>query len=167
MTTKRSPLYYFPLVAAFIYSIFDMLAFRYVSGLPERFAAMDFPFNAIAQTPEFIDAVNIGSLALIVLSLLFLLGGLGLLLRKKGGYLFAIFAPMLQIAGTVYLGFYYYDKVFPLIGEIFLLMGRPDNAWLYELRGVIIIGELSVILPELMLVFLLLQHLKKKNDRCV
>jgi len=163
-TKPQKPIWpiYAAAVMAFFYAALDLFGGISLFQLPARMATMPFPYNAFANSPELKTMVTWGANILIVLSTAFFLGGLGIFIKRKWGFFFAIFAAFAQIAGTIYMAIFYYNEVFPVISEIFLLAGPPENAWLYDIGGVVLIGEIATMLPEMILIFILLLSSHKK-----
>lgn len=163
MTKKRLPQAKKPLwpmivgaVLALIYSGVDLFVGIKVFQLPSVMAQMPFPYNALAQAPELQTLIKWTGNVLMILSSAFFLGGLGIFLKRKWGLYFAVLASIGQIAGTIYLGYTYYTQAYPVLEELFLLAGAPENAWIYDIGGVFFFGEMSILFPELILICTLL-----------
>ncbi len=143
-------------IFAFLYSAVDLFVGIKVYQLPSVMSQMPFPYNAITQAPDVQTLIEWTGNSLMILSAGFFLGGLGIFIKRRWGLIFAVSASIAQILGTIYLGFVYYMKAYPVLEELFLLAGPPDNAWMYDIGGVFFFGELSVLFPEMILVCTLL-----------
>ncbi|MGC9315825.1 MAG: hypothetical protein ACP5G4_09435 [bacterium] len=152
-------------VAAFfalLYSAVDLFVGIKVFQLPSIMSQMPFPYNAIARAPEIQNFIKWTGNALLIFSTAFFLGGLGLLLKRKWGLTFAVAGSVGQILGSVYVAYTYYTKAYPVLEELFLLAGPPENAWLYDIGGVVFLTEMAIMVPEMILIFIFLLSSPKK-----
>jgi hypothetical protein len=149
-------------IYALIYFIIDLVVGIKVLQLPNTLSQMPFPYNIIAQAPQVQTFSNWAGNILLILSACFFLGGIGVFLKKRWGLYFMIFAAIGQIVSTIYVGYSYYTKAFPVLQEIFLFAGPPANAWMYDITGVVFFSEMSTLLPQLILIFTFLLSSPKK-----
>lgn len=149
-------------VFALIYFIIDLVVGIKVFQLPNILSQMPFPYNAIAQAPQVQNFVKWAGNILMILSASFFLGGIGVLLKRRWGLYFMIFAAAGQIISTIYVAYTYYTKAFPILQEIFIFAGPPANAWMYDITGVVLFSEVSTMLPQFILILIFLLSSPRK-----
>ncbi|RKZ29003.1 hypothetical protein DRQ36_09575 [bacterium] len=150
-----------------IYGIVDVVAGFCATTLPGKVAVADFPVNMLSQMPVFRNFVTYSTIALFVLGAAFIIAGIGLSLRQVWPRWVALASSALQIAGLIYIAIYYYKEILPAVEEIFLIFGRPDNAWLLETGGIVLFTELAALIPEIIIILLLIDLSSRRTTAAI
>ncbi|MCK5832689.1 hypothetical protein KAH81_03365 [bacterium] len=141
---------------ALAYAISNILIGLRLATIPRFLMGLGFPYNTVAQLPEFVKPVSVVSIGFIVLAVLFIVEAILSLSKRRIYPVFLFINSILQVIYIGFLAFFYISRAIPFASEIMVMFGMMQAPWFLTPWIIICISEAYLLIPEFFLILCLL-----------